>query len=48
MRTFKAKGNTTRRVAGKMNKTEEAYSKKTRRTENSKAKSTIGPLSLSH
>jgi hypothetical protein len=27
MRTFKAKGNTTRRVAGKMNKTEEAYSK---------------------
>jgi len=24
---FKAKGNTTRRVAGKMNKTEEAYSK---------------------
>ena len=27
MRHFKAKGNTTRRVAGKMNKTEEAYSK---------------------
>ena len=26
-RTFKAKGNTTRRVAGKMNKTEEAYSR---------------------
>jgi len=26
-RTFKAKGNTTRRVAGKMNRTEEAYSK---------------------
>jgi len=27
MRTFRAKGSTTRRVAGKMNKTEEAYSK---------------------
>ena len=27
MRTFRAKANTTRRVAGKMNKTEEAYSK---------------------
>jgi len=27
MRTFKAKGNTTRRVAGSMNKTEEAYSR---------------------
>ena len=25
MRTFKAKGNTTRRVAGSMNKTEQAY-----------------------
>jgi hypothetical protein len=27
MRTFKAKGNTARRVAGTMNKTEEAFSK---------------------